>query len=276
MNSYRVCQRIKSLYNFLTHEDELFVYASSLSFYTIFALIPLLLIVLSILLLLPDFQNTFLEIKDFLLSNVLPTHSEVVARFLDPLLVHSSKMGIVGFVYILFTSILFFRNYEYITSKVFRSSPRAFFDSLSMYWMLVSLFPLFLGISFYFVFELKSLWGYWSLGPLFVQLMPILGGWFVFLVLFKISANKKLDLQALVFTSLLTSLSWNIAKWIFVYYVAFNHSYKTIYGSVSFVLFVMLWIYVSWLIVLFGMRICEGIHQKKNVVLNKKNVESQA
>lgn len=271
----RFYQKIKSIYNFLTHEDELFVYASALSFYTIFALIPLLLIVLSVLLLLPDFQNAFLEIKDFLLSNVLPTHSEVVAKFLDPFLMQSSKMGILGFVYILLTSILFFRNYEYIASKVFRSSPRGFFDSLSLYWMIVSLFPLLLGISFYFVFEFRNLWsgGFFSF---LMQFSPIFWGWFIFLFLFKISANKKLELSPLLISSFLTSLSWNIAKWIFVYYVAYNRSYETIYGSVSFVLFVMLWIYVSWFIVLLGMRICEGMISKKDRDLGKKNVESNA
>ncbi|MCE3046710.1 YihY family inner membrane protein [Helicobacter kayseriensis] len=260
----RLYCKAKALYSFLTHEDELFVYAASLSFYTVFAFIPLLLIVLSILLLLPNFQNTFLEIKDFVLSNVLPTHSEIVARFLDPLLIQSSKMGILGFIYILFTSILFFRNYEYITSKVFGSSPRTFFDSLSLYWMIVSLFPLLFGVLFYFVFQFRKIWESYIFLPYLLQLAPIMVGWMMFLFLFKISANKKLNPQALFFATFLTSLGWNIAKWSFVYYVAHNRSYETIYGSVSFVLFGMLWIYVSWLIVLFGMRVCEGIHRKKS------------
>lgn len=256
-------KRLKAFYDFLTDEDDLFFYSASLSFYTIFALIPLLLIVLSILLLLPDFQNAFEQIKGFILSNILPTHSEVVAKFLDPLLSHSSKMGIVGFVYVLLTSILFFRNYETITAKVFSTSPRGFFDSLSMYWMIVTLFPLFAGISFYLIFEFRTLWDESTLWLFLVRFFPVFLGWLIFALLFRISSNKKLNFQALLGSSFLTSIGWNIAKWVFVYYVTYNQSYKTIYGPVSFVLFLMLWVYVSWFIILLGMRICEGIHRKK-------------
>ena len=258
-------KRAKMFYDFITYKDDLFVYSASLSFYTIFALIPLLLVVLSILLLVPDFQNGFEELKNFILSNILPTHSELVAKFLDPLLSHSSKMGIIGLVYVLLTSILFFRNYEYITAKVFGTSPRDFFDSLGVYWMLVSLFPLFFGISFYFIFEFRTFLGTSVLVAFLMRCFPILLSWMIFFLLFKISSQKKLDFQALALSSLFASVGWNVAKWIFVYYVAYNSSYKTIYGSVSFVLFLMLWIYISWLIVLFGMRICEGIHCKRNL-----------
>lgn len=258
-----IWEKCKKLYNFLTHEDELFVYASSLSFYTIFALIPLLLIVIFILFLLPNFQEAFEEMKRFILSSVLPTHSEMIANFLNPLLENSSKMGIVGFVYIIFTSIMFFRNYEYITSKMFNSTPRSFFNSLSLYWMLISLFPLVLGISFYYVLQYKSFWG--DSGVVFTflaPLSPIFFGWLIFLILFKISANKELHIRSLILASLITSIGWNIAKWAFVYYVTYNQSYTNIYGSISFILFTMLWIYVSWFIVLLGMRICEGFHRK--------------
>lgn len=262
MNLKNLKERFWQIYNFLTHEDELFVYASSLSFYTIFALIPLLLIVSSILFLLPNFQEKFGEFKEIILSNVIPTHIEMISSWLDPLLENSSKMGIVGFVYIVFTSIMFFRNYEYITSKMFNSKPRGFFSSLSLYWTLITLFPLILGALFYFAFQFRDLWESSGLLSLLLPFSPLLVGWAMFLILFKISSNKEMVFRSLLIASGLTSLAWNIAKWVFVYYVAYNQSYNSIYGSISFVLFAMLWIYVSWFIVLFGMRISEGLDQK--------------
>lgn len=253
--------RFLQLYNFLTHEDELFVYASSLSFYTIFALIPLLLIVSSILIVLPNFQERLGEFREILLQNVIPTHLEMITQWIDSLMLNSSKMGIVGFVYIIFTSIMFFRNYEYITSKMFNSTARNFFNSISLFWTLITLFPLILGILFYFAFQFRGIWNGGALIFL-VPISPLLVAWIMFFLLFKISANKEVKLKALWIASGFTSLAWNIAKWIFVYYIDYNQSYTSIYGSLSVVLFGMLWIYVSWFIVLFGMRICEGIHQK--------------
>lgn len=255
-------QRLKDLYRFLTHEDELFVYASSLSFYTIFGFVPLLLIVCSILLILPEFRSAFEEIKEFMLSNILPTHSEAVAQFLDPLLSDSPKMGILGFFYVLLTSILFFRNYEYITAKVFGSHVRGILLSLLLYGVLSLLFPLFFGVAFYAMLEFQSFWHSDVLSSFSLKFFPFLVAWGVFALLFRVSANKKLTFRALVSSSFFSSLCWSLAKWIFVYYVAFNRSYSVIYGSVSFVLFAMLWIYISWFIVLLGMRICEGINKK--------------
>lgn len=254
-------KRFWQVYNFLTHEDELFVYASSLSFYTIFALIPLLLIVSSILIVLPNFQEKFGEFRSIILQNVLPAHLEFITQWIDSFLSNSSKMGIIGLVYIIFTSIMFFRNYEYITSKMFNSTARKFFNSISLFWTLITLFPLVLGISFYFAFQFKNLWEEGILSIL-MPISPILIGWLMFLLLFKISANKEIAFKALFVASGLTSLFWNIAKWIFVYYMDYNQSYSSIYGSLSFVLFGMLWVYTSWFIVLFGMRICEGLNQK--------------
>lgn len=263
-------ERFWQVYNFLTHEDELFVYASSLSFYTIFALIPLLLIVSSILFLLPNFQEKFGEFKKIILSNVIPTHIEMISAWIDPLIENSSKMGVVGFVYIVFTSIMFFRNYEYITSKMFNSKPRSFFNSLSLYWTLITLFPLVLGVSFYFAFQFKELWEGNGFLSIVLPFSPLFVGWLMFVVLFKISSNKEIALRSLLIASAFTSIAWNIAKWVFVYYVAYNQSYSSIYGSISFILFAMLWIYVSWFIVLFGMRICEGLDQKLSQSPHKK------
>lgn len=262
MKIKRLKERFWQVYNFLTHEDELFVYASSLSFYTIFALIPLLLIVFSILFLLPNFQEKFGELKEIILSNVIPTHIDVITQWIDPLIENSSRMGVVGFVYIVFTSIMFFRNYEYIASKMFNSKPRNFFNSIALYWTLITLFPLVFGVSFYFAFQFKYLWEGSGVLSVLLPFSPLLVGWIMFLIFFKISSNKEIAFKPLLFASGLTSLAWNIAKWVFVYYVAYNQSYSSIYGSISFVLFAMLWIYISWFIVLFGMRICEGLNQK--------------
>ena len=155
MNLKNLKERFWQIYNFLTHEDELFVYASSLSFYTIFALIPLLLIVFSILFLLPNFQEKFGKFKEIILSNVLPTHIEMISAWIDPLIEHSSKMGIIGFVYILFTSIMFFRNYEYITSKMFNSKPRSFLVLFHCIGRLLLFFLWFWGCHFILHFNSK-------------------------------------------------------------------------------------------------------------------------
>lgn len=249
---------IKEVYDFLTHEQEMFYYASSLSFYTIFALIPLLLIVFSIMLYFPYFQIQINTIKMILLSNILPSHTDIIASFFNTFMKNSSKLGMVGFIYIFFTSLMFFRNYEYITSKMFNSKPRKFFDSLVVYWSMMTLFPLGILVSIYFSAEVQYLFKNKDNAFLY-DILPWILTWILFLILFQISANKTLNKKVLFFTSLVCGSIWYIFKWGFIYYVSYNKAYLTLYGSVSILLILMLWIYISWLIILFGMRSCEAL-----------------
>ena len=70
-----VWDKLKSIWNFVA-DKELSFYAASLSFYTIFAIIPLLLIFFSIFVNLPNFQSQIEQIRTIILSNILPTHTE--------------------------------------------------------------------------------------------------------------------------------------------------------------------------------------------------------
>lgn len=251
-------------------DKEINFYAASLSFYTIFAIIPLLMIVFSILLNLPNFQSQIAQIRDMILSNILPTHTEVISQYLDTFMKNSSSLGMMGLAYTLVASILFFRNYEYIAAKMFNSKPRRFFDSLIMYWTMITLFPIVMAFSIYFSGEVqKALKGSANLSIIF-ELIPYALTWAMFFLLFKLSANKPLKLLSLLIASALTACAWLLIKWGFVYYVFYNQTYKSVYGSISIFLFMMLWIYISWFVLLYGMRFCEGFSSNFGKRLEEK------
>ncbi|WWW12312.1 YhjD/YihY/BrkB family envelope integrity protein [Arcobacter cryaerophilus gv. pseudocryaerophilus] len=54
----------------------------------------------------------------------------------------------------------------------------------------------------------------------------------------------------------------SITKNLFIYYVVYNKTYTTIYGSLSTLLFSILWIYISWIIYLYGIKICHKLNMK--------------
>lgn len=264
-----IWDKIKSIWNFVA-DKELSFYAASLSFYTIFAIIPLLMIVFSIFVNLPNFQSQIEQIRTLILSNILPTHTEVISDYLDTFMKNSSALGMMGLGYTLVASIMFFRNYEYIAAKMFNSTPRKFFDSLIMYWTMITLFPIVLAFSIYFSGEVqKTLKGTADLSSLF-DLIPYLLTWIMFFLLFKLSANKPLKLLALTTSSALTTAIWLLTKWGFVYYVFYNQTYKSVYGPISIFLFMMLWIYISWFVLLYGMRFCEGFGTNFGKTLEEK------
>ncbi|WP_234697121.1 YihY family inner membrane protein [Nitrosophilus alvini] len=263
--------KVKELYRKI-YDTEITLYASSLSFHTIFSIIPLLLISFSIFTRLPSFQDYYEKIKDFIFSNLMPTHQEIVTKYLENFLQNSSKLGIIGFVFVIFASIMFFQNYEHIVNKIFKSRQRRFWDSLATYWTLMTLGPIALALSFYlsnFIQNLLDRFEYTNWIN-FLSIFPYLIIWGLFFVTYIISANTKIDPKAAGISSFIASIVWYIGKSLFVYYVLYSKTYLTIYGSSSVILFFFLWIYLSWIIFLYGLKICYVINQKESIKKEKK------
>lgn len=259
----KIKETILKVKNFIwdVADEEIEYYSASLSFYTIFAIIPLLLIVLSIFTNLPTFQEYYGNIKNFIFSNLFPTDTEIVANYIDSFLKNSFKMGVVGFVYVLFTSFLFFKNYEYIISQIFHTKPRKFWEAITVYWTLVTLTPIGVIISFYLSSYVQELLNTSDLTSKinFLTLLPYLIIWLLFFITYKISANMKVSTKTALISSFLASLTWYLAKNIFIYYVFYNKTYASLYGSFSTVMFFFLWIYFSWIIFLYGLKVCYKI-----------------
>ena len=253
---------VRYLYVFL--KGDLLYYASRLSFYTIFALLPMLLIVFSLVAAMPEFKENLESFKNLIITNFIPTHSDVFLSYMDSFLQNSTKLGGMGFIYAFVTSILFFKNYQDIAGKIFHTKGRGFWDSISVYWTCMTLFPL--GILFSIYLSTKAYaylqeLGYSASIAWFFQLTPYLVAWAVFFMLFKISANTKISNKNTLTSSLITALLWSICKWGFVYYVFYNKAYLTLYGSFSILLFLFIWVDLSWAILLFGMSLSRGIDE---------------
>jgi len=239
-------------------DKELTLFAASLSFYTIFTIIPLLLIMLTILTSLPSFAEHYESIKGFIFSNLMPVNSELVMEKLDVFLANSSKMGMIGFGMILVASLLFFKNFEYIANKIFHAKPRTLWESITTYWTMLTLTPMALGVSFYITGYIATLMASNSLtsGLNILPLVPYIIIWALFFLIFQIGANVKINPRASLISSFIISIIFSVSKNAFIYYVFMNKSYTTMYGSFAIVMFLFLWIYVSWIIFIYGLKLC--------------------
>ncbi|MGX3010476.1 YihY family inner membrane protein [Helicobacter sp. 23-1044] len=253
----KVKSRAMALLSFFNNVE---TYAASLSLYTLSAIVPVIIIILSILLSIPNFQSQIGTIKELIISNLSPTNTEIISQYLDQFMQNSQSLGMSAFIYALFASVLFFRNLENISAKLFESKKRRFFDALIVYWALMTLFPVGIGVSLYFSLEVQSAINKTQIAEFidFADILPFALTWALFFMLFKILSNKPLPFLSLLASSLITMIVWSVLKWAFVYYVFYNKAYSTIYGSFSILMFFILWIYCSWIVVLYGMRLTQG------------------
>lgn len=244
-------------------DKELTLFAASLSFYTIFTIIPLLLIMLTLLTSLPSFAEHYETIKLFIFSNLMPVNSESIMGHIDGFLANSAKMGVIGLIMVLVASLLFFKNFEYIANKIFHAKPRTLWESITTYWTMLTLTPIALGASFYITGYIATLMVSNSLtsGLDILSLVPYIIIWALFFLLFQISANIKINPRASAISSFLISIVFSISKNAFIYYVFLNKSYTTMYGSFAILMFLFLWIYVSWIIFIYGLKLCYTINR---------------
>ena len=240
-------------------DAELTYYASSLSFYTIFTIVPLLIIVLSLVTNMPSFAEYYGNIKSFILDNLMPVHSDAVTQYIDSFLQNSVKLGTIGFVMVVVASLLFFDNFEYIVNKIFHCEKQSIWESITTYWTLLTLTPMALATSFYISAKVEMFLNEHTSISAWINIMamfPYLIIWLLFFVIYKISANVKVNSKAAAISSFVIAMVWSIAKNAFVYYVFYNKTYATMYGSFSILLFFFLWIYVSWIIFVYGLKLC--------------------
>lgn len=244
--------------------DELGYFAASLSFYTVFSLIPLFWVLFYILSQFEGFAIYYSSIRQFLLLNLVPANTATVSSYLDAFLQNSNKMGAMGLVYILLSSIMFYNNYQYVVDKIFIKADYSLLHSIRTYFVLAILMPTTLAAAFYMSDVIQSAIGQFSNILHLLSLLSFCMTWLLFFVLFKVSPNMRISYKIVLLVSFLVAGVWQIAKTLFVHYVLSNEIYESLYGSFSVMLFFLIWIYFSWYLVLHGLRTCYLLHCRKD------------
>jgi len=243
----KIVRYIDSFFN-----DDTTYYAASLSFFTIFSILPIIALLIAIISSFPEFDKYLNIFTDYIFDLINPTHSQDIVNTLKDYISNSSKLGYIGIVYMLFVFIMFFKDYEYIVNKIHKTKRKSIHGSFLFYSVYLILLTLLyaafnIAISFYDNNILNIVFSY-------------LFSWLIFFSLFKLSVNREINNKAALISSLVTLITLSITKDLFVYYVIYNKTYTTIYGSLATLLFTFFWIYISWIIYLYGIKMCHKLN----------------
>ncbi|MBP7769712.1 MAG: YihY family inner membrane protein [Aliarcobacter sp.] len=232
--------------------DDTTYYAASLSFFTIFSILPIIALLIAIISSFPEFDSYLDIITSYIFNLINPTHSSDIVDALKNYISNSDKLGFLGTIYMLFVFIMFFKDYEYIVNKIHKTKRKAIHISFLFYSAYLIILPIVfialnIAMSFYDNTILNIIFSY-------------LFAWLIFYSLFKLSVNRKIDNKAALISSFITLLVLSLTKNLFVYYVVYNKTYTTIYGSLATLLFTFFWIYISWIIYLYGIKMCHKLN----------------
>ncbi len=260
-------ESLRFLRGFLSElfEDRLGHYASSLSWSTLFSLVPFAVVLLTAFAMMPGFEVYYLKVEHFIAQTFLPTQSETILAYLHRFIEGAYKLGILGLLYALYAMALFFKNYDFVVNDVAEAPHRSFWQALKHYTLLVLLLPPALLLSFW----LSTQGGAWlsqshvTALHLLSSIPAFLVAWGIFFAAYTLSPNRKADKSAASIASFVASLVWHLAKALFITYVSANSTYTTIYGSIASILFFMLWLYISWAIFIYGLKFLIMIEEEE-------------
>lgn len=241
---------LKALDSFFN--DDTTYYAASLSFFTIFSILPIIALLISIISSLEVVQEYLDVFIEYIFDVLNPTHSEAFIETFKNYISNSNKLGYIGILYMLFVFIMFFKDYEYIVNKIHRAKRKPLLTSFFFYLFFLVTLPLMLAV-------LNIALSFYN-NNVFNYITTFLFAWLIFFGLFKLSVNKPINTKAALISSLFTLITLTITKNLFVYYVIYNKTYTTIYGSLAILLFSFFWIYVSWIIYLYGIKMCHRLN----------------
>ncbi|SFV64786.1 Inner membrane protein YihY, formerly thought to be RNase BN [hydrothermal vent metagenome] len=256
-------------------DDRIGYYASSMSWSTLFAIIPILVILLSVFTHLPIFDTVYQDIHNLLFTNLMPTHSAEIMKYIDEFVANSASLGMVGVVYVLIATVMFFKDYDFVVNDIFETPRRTAVEAFRAYTLLVLIVPIMLGVSFYISSKVQY---YLNKSEItnsihLYYFLPFLMIWGTFYVAYQLSAHTTISKRVAFVSSFAASLLWYLAKMGFIFYVTKNHTYTSIYGGISTLLFFFLWIYISWMIFLYGLRFCYLLDKgKKDLEDNSKEL----
>ena len=240
-------------------EDRCTQMAASLTFTTLLSLVPLITIALTLFSAFPVFNEYSAEIRDFILSNMAPeTGSRIITRYMEQFAESASRLTALGLVFLAFTAMLMMLTIDNAFNMIWRvSRPRSLLQRVLVYWAVLTLAPLLVGGSLSLTSWLAGLSaGYVKQIPEIsldvLKLLPAIMTTSAFTLLFRVVPNRYVPMRHAVIGGLIASAAFETMNYAFALYISNFHTYKLVYGAFASVPIFLLWIYFSWITVLFG------------------------
>lgn len=233
--------------------------SASLAFTTLLSLVPLVALVLSIAALAPEVSVVIEQIDRYIVRNLLPTSSAGVITAKVAQFSHkAAHLTVVGVAFMLFTTVLLLNTIERAFNQVWRvSAQRAAWRHALLYLVVLAFWPLLVGGLLAAVSHAITL----SLGllnePLWLRhalfrLLAVAALALFFSFFYYAMPNAPVALRHAGAAGLAAAMGFVVLQRAFEWYLAHFPSYTTIYGAFATVPIFLLWLYLSWAVVLLG------------------------
>ena len=240
-------------------EDRCPQIAGSLTYTTLLALVPIFAIAVAILSSAPFFEDVMVQIKVFLLLNLLPEIAgTIITVYMEQFARNAARLTTVGIVALFVMSMTMMSTIDRSLNAIWRvGRSRPHWVSILGYTALLVTAPLLLGLSMGFTTYLTALSMRMAAvppeaGSFLIRAIPASIGALAFFMLYRIVPHQSVPWRHAAIGGVTAAVLFEVAKELFAAYVRYATTAHLVYGTFVLVPIFLIWIYVSWLIVLFG------------------------
>jgi membrane protein len=241
------------------YEERALQTAGSLTYTTLLSLVPLFTVALAVATAFPVFEQSSAALQEFVLENFLPDARgiEVIAAQVTNFTRNAGKLTAIGLVFFFVTAVMLMMTIDVSLNRLFRvQRARPMLQQVLMYWAVLTLGPILIGLSLSTTtFAVGVSFGWLQLGQFTGVVLGVLP--FVFtcaalMLLYAVVPNRAVEARDAVIGGLLAGVAFELAKRGFAVYLARFPTYTLIYGAFATIPIFLVWLYLSWVVVLAG------------------------
>ena len=239
-------------------DDRLFEAAGALAYTTVFALVPLSMVVFGILSAFPVFEQWSNSLVGYIFQNFVPSSASALEDKLDEFLANTGKLTTVGVIALLVSLVIALTNIEAIFNRIWRvKTARPKLSRFLVYWTVLTLGALVAATSLalstrFFSLAVFSTAPGQALEAFMVTLAPSVLELVAFAAIFRMVPHRSIKWRHAFAGALFSVVLFETLKWSLGLYLGSFRGYEKIYGSLAAAPILLLWIYLGWVTVLLG------------------------
>lgn len=240
--------------------------AAALTFVSLFAIVPLMTAGYGMLTIFPQFSGFLDQFHQFVFENFFPAGSGEIERVLTGFATQAKNLTTVGLVMLLVSAISLMFTIEDAFNNVWRVTRVRIGRRLVAYWLVILLGPILLAVGFLVSSYLLSsrLWvehveSVFKIGNLLVSSLPVFLSISAFSLMYYFLPSCKVKFLHALTGGVITASLLEVGKIAFVAFLANMPSYQVVYGAFAAIPLFLLWIFITWCMVLLGAEIVRAI-----------------
>lgn len=243
--------------------------AAALAFTTILTLVPVLIVSFALFQAFGALQEVESRVQQFIFSHLIAASSQTVSTYLTKFIhaTNAKTVGIIGVLALIGAAFALLNTIEHVMADIWNARhPRNFGQRFTAYIAMILVGPILVGASISITAKFthtgffQTLMSYAVVGKVVYFLTPLLFSWLAFFLIYLLLTGVRVPILPAALGAVIGGSLWEIGKIGFDFYILRLFAYSKLYGGlVAFPIF-LLWIYVSWFIILFGAELAYTIH----------------